>query len=38
VIASTLDPITRRHVESVRAIRDAVDARVRQLVGELLEP
>lgn len=30
------DPAEAESLESVRAIRDAVDARVRQLVGELL--
>lgn len=30
------DPAETESLESVRAIRDAVDVRVRQLVGELL--
>lgn len=32
------DPAAAETLEAVRAIRDAVDARVRQFVGELLEP
>ena len=42
-MSSTLDPITRRHVEkaaesleTVRAIRDDVDERVTRLVSELV--